>query len=289
MLDKFEAYLKSLNMSENTVRAYVKDVLQFLKFIESSGVGVQDADHATLLRFLSHLTDRDLRSSTKRRKMEAVKTFYRAMCRMGQLKANPAADFQDMPRVEDSNVRFLTEMEYRSLRDVIRGSRRKSSIRDYAILELALQTGLRVSEICSLCLDDIEFSTRTTIGHVRVRKGKGGRERMVTLNDAAERAVKVYMDLRPKDTSYRQLFLSNRLKPCNPLVVSSVFKRYMNRAGINDASFHAIRHTFATQRLKKGVDIKTVRDALGHRSLTTTEKYAHFMQEMMDKQLKDTL
>ena len=75
----------------------------------------------------------------------------------------------------------------------------------------------------------------------------------------------------------------------NPVVISAVFKRYMKRVGINDASFHSLRHTFATQRLKKGTDIKVVRDALGHKSLTTTEKYAHFIQEVMDKQLKDAL
>jgi site-specific recombinase XerD len=289
MLHKFEAHLRSVNMSENTVKSYGKDLRQFLDFIESRGIEVQDVDHAALLQFLGYLTDRGLKSSTKRRRMEAVKTFYRAMCRMGELKENPMADFEDMPRVEESNVRFLREEEYRNLRDVVRESRRKSSVRDYAILEMALQTGLRISEICSLPVDDIEFSTRTTIGHVRVRRGKGGKERMVTLNDAAERALKAYLDVRPKGTGHKEVFLNNRLKPCDPVVISAVFKRYMKRVGINDASFHALRHTFATHRLKKGTDIKIVQDALGHKSLTTTEKYVHFMQEMMDRQLKDAL
>jgi site-specific recombinase XerD len=217
--------------------------------------------------------------------MEGIKAFFRAMKRIGQVTENPFNDFQDMPKVKDRNMRVLTEMEYRSLRDVVRASRRKSSIRDYAILELALQTGLRRSEICSLTLDDIEFSTRTTVGHVRVREGKGGKERTVTLNSIAEAAIKEYMAVRPEDTGFKEIFLNNRLKPCSPMVISAVFKKYMEKAGINGASFHSLRHTFATHSLKKDTNIIVVQEALGHKSLTTTQKYTHFLREMMDSQL----
>jgi integrase/recombinase XerC len=285
MLDRFEAYLRSVNMSENTVRSYGNDVRQFLRFVESRNIGVKDVDHQELLDFLGYLTEKNLRSSTRRRKMEAVKTFYRAMCRMGELEDDPFAGFHEMPRVRDSNMRVLTEMEYRSLRDVVRGSRRKSSVRDYAILELALQTGLRISEICSLSVGDIQPSTRTTAGHVTVRKGKGGKERTVTLNDAAERALRGYMGVRPKGTGHSELFLNNRMKPCQPVAVSGVFKRYMEKAGIAGATFHSLRHTFATHSLNMGTNIIVVQEALGHESLTTTQKYVHFLREMMDRQL----
>lgn len=285
MLDRFESYLRSVNMSENTIRSYGMDIRQFLRFVESKGVGIQEVDHGTLLQFLEYLTHLGRTGSTKRRKMEAVKTFYRAMQRVGELKENPAADFPDMPKTKDSNMRVLTEMEYRSLRDVVRGSRRKSAIRDYAILELALQTGLRISEVCSVSMKDMEFSTKTTVGHVRVRKGKGGKERTVTLNDAAEKALKAYMDVRPKNTGYQELFLNNRLRPCDPVAISRIFKRYIGKVGIAGASFHSLRHTFATHSLKKGTNIIVVQEALGHKSITTTQKYVHFLQEMMDNQL----
>ena len=285
MLDRFQAYLRSVNMSENTVRAYGNDVRQFLDFLASKDMDVQEADHQSLLDFLAFLTHKGLRGNTKRRKMEAVKTFYQVMHRMGQLRENPAAGFRDMPKTEDGNMRVLTEMEYRTLRDVVRGSRRRSGIRDYSILEMALQTGLRVSEICSLTRDDVGFSTKSTVGHVRVRKGKGGKERMVTLNQAAEDALRAYLKVRPKDTGNQEIFLNNRLKPCNPVVISGVFKRYMEKAKIDDASFHTLRHTFATHSLRKGSNIIVVQEALGHKSLTTTQKYVHFLRELMDKQL----
>ena len=285
MLDKFESYMRSVNMSENTIVSYGNDIREFLMFIQDKGVAIQAVDHQTLLQFLERLTQRNLKSSTKRRKMEAVKTFYRAMKKMGEVKENPAADFGDMPRARDANTRVLTEMEYRSLRDVVRGSRRRSSIRDYAILELALQTGLRRSEICSLYMGDVEFSTRTTVGRVKVRKGKGGKVRSVTLNDAAEVALKEYLAVRPKGTDHQEIFLNNRLKPCDPAIISAIFKKYMEKAGINDASFHSLRHTFGTHSLRKGTNIIVVQQALGHESLTTTQKYLHFMEEMMDRQL----
>lgn len=285
MLDKFESYLRSVNMSENTVASYGRDAREFLEFIRSRGVDARDADPGSLLQFLEHLTQRGLKSSTKRRKMEAVKTFYQAMRKMGQVKENPFDGFEDMPRVDDSNARVLMEMEYRSLRDVVRGSRRRSSIRDYAILELALQTGLRRSEICSLCVDDLEFSTRGTVGRVRVRKGKGGKERSVVLNDAAEEAIREYLKVRPRDTEHQELFLNNQLRPCDPVIMSRIFKRYMEKAGITHASFHSLRHTFATHSLRKGTNIIVVQHALGHRSITTTQKYLHLLEGMMAEQM----
>lgn len=284
MLDRFQSYLGSVNMSHNTIKSYVRDVGQFQEFIISRDVTFQDVDQGHLLEFLEHLTARGLKSSTRRRKMEALRTFYRAMLRLGELEQDPFHGFQDMPRVEDSNMRALTEMEYRSLRDVVRGSSRKSGVRDYAILELALQTGLRISEICSLCIPDVHFSTKTTVGYVTVRKGKGGKERLVTLNQAAEKAIKEHLAIRPK-TEYTELFISNRLAPCEPLTIAAVFKRYMGKAGIENATFHTLRHTFATHMLKKGTNIIVVQEALGHKSITTTQKYLHFVREMMDKQM----
>lgn len=284
-LNQFEDYLRSVDMAENTVESYGRDVKQFLEFLEVEELDIRNVNEEVLLRFLQKLTERELTSTTKRRMMEGLKTFFRAMKKMGQVRENPFTDFQDMPKVKDRNMRVLTEMEYRSLRDVVRGSRRRSSIRDYAILELALQTGLRRSEICSLTLDDMEFSTRTTAGHVRVREGKGGKERTVTLNNVAEKAIKEYLTVRPEDTGYKEIFLNNRCKPCSPVVISAIFKKYMEKAGIHGASFHSLRHTFATHSLRKNTNIIVVQEALGHKSLTTTQKYIHFLREMMDTQL----
>lgn len=285
MLDRFQSYLLSVNMSDNTIISYVRDCRQFQEFIGSRDMEFKDVDQGHLLEFLEYLTAKGLKSSTRRRKMEALRTFYRAMQRLGKLEQDPFHGFHDMPRVKGGNMRALTEMEYRSLRDVVRGSSRKSGIRDYAILELALQTGLRISEICSLCTPDIHFSRKTTVGFITVRRGKGGKERLVTLNQTAERAIREYQAMRPRNAEHKELFLSNRLTPCGPLTIAAVFKRYMGKAGIENATFHTLRHTFATHMLKKGTNIIVVQEALGHKSLTTTQKYLHFVREMMDEQM----
>jgi site-specific recombinase XerD len=285
MLDKFESYLKSINISRNTITAYVSDVRQFLEFIRSESGDINSVNEGFLLRFLEHMTMKELKGSTKRRKIEAVKAFYNAMKKKGIIEENPIIGFSDMPKSSDGHMKVLSEMEYRSLRDVVRSTNRHSNVRDYAILELALQTGLRVSEVCSLSLDDLELSTKATVGYVTVRHGKGGKDRVVTLNEAAERSIKAYLAMRPKTATCDRLFLSNRLGPCNPVVIGAVFKGYMRRAGIDGASFHSLRHTFATHSLRKGTNIIVVQEALGHKSLTTTQKYLHFIREMMDEQL----
>ena len=274
MLDQLELDLRSLNMSENTVAAYLSDIRQFVEFVQTKRMNVHEVDHGVLLKFVEHMTDKGLKGSTKRRKMEAVKTFYRMMGNMGIVKGNPVADFRDMPKAEDYHMRVLGEMEYRSLRDVIRGNQRKSAVRDYAILELALQTVLRVSEICSLSMDDIEFSTRTTVAHVRIRKGKGGKERLVTLSEVTEKAIKDYLTIRPKVADRKEIFLNNRLKPCNPAVIGGVFKRHMAKAGISGASFQSLRHTFTTHSLRKGTNIVVVSNVVvsdGNRAEVDTE------------------
>lgn len=285
MLDEFVSYLESMSRSENTIVSYRRDAGQFLDFIRSKGIPPGQVDQKTLLAFLAHLTQQENKGSTKRRKMESVKAFYAAMRRMGQLKIDPFDAFDDMPGLEDNRGRALTEREYRSLRDAVRGNRRKSSARDYAILELALQTGLRRAEICSLAIDDLQFSTRTTQGYVRVRKGKGGKERRVVMNHAAEEALKAYLAVRPRGAAHQEIFLNNRLKPCAPVIISRIFKGHMEKADIHGASFHSLRHTFATHSLRKGTDLIVVQHALGHESITTTQKYLHFVDELMAEQM----
>ena len=136
-----------------------------------------------------------------------------------------------------------------------------------------------------LDMDDVKFSTRTTVGYVRVQKGRGGKERMMTLNNAAEMAIKEYLAVKAKDTQHQELFHNNRFKPCDPNVIGGIFKRYMERAGITGASFHSLRHTFATHSLRMGTNIIVIQEALGHKSLTTTQRYLHLVRELMDKQL----
>ncbi len=236
------------------------------------------------MAFLEYLTERGLTGSTKRRKMEAAKTFFQWLHRTGRIVENPLSDFDEMPKAEERTMRVLSEQEYRTLRDVVRSRWRKSAVRDYAIVELTLQTGLRISEVCHLRVEEVTFGTKTTVGHIAVRQSKGKRDRIITLNPVAEHAIKAYLKVRPR-TDCSHLFLSNRGGSCRPQVLHGVFKNYLKKAGIQDASFHTLRHTFATHSLKKGSNILVIQEALGHRSLTTTQKYVHFIREKMDEDL----
>jgi len=111
-LYQFGDYLRSVGMARNTIESYGRDVKQFLKFLEDEGVDIQDVDEEVLLRSLRKLTERELTNTTKRRMMEGVKTFFWSMKRTGQVRENPFADFDDMPKVKDKNIRVLTEMAH---------------------------------------------------------------------------------------------------------------------------------------------------------------------------------
>ncbi len=210
-----------------------------------------------------------LSASSRARKIAAIRSFYKYLTvKTKQLDNDPIKDI-DAPKIPRSLPRFLTLDESRRLLNVVDG---KNKERDYCILCIFLNCGLRVSEIVGLNLTDIRAD------HLVVM-GKGAKERAVYLNDATAAAINDYLLVRKAVPSLDKnaLFLSNRRKRMSVDAVQSMVKKTVAAAGLDASKYsaHKLRHTAATLMLQNGVDVRTLQEVLGHENLNTTQIYTH--------------
>ena len=287
-LDRFATqYLPGRNLAARTRTEYVADLQDALTYIKEAGgvARVTEVTRGHLERYLAHLDQRGLKGSTRRRKATSLRVFFRFLHQEGYLLASPAEQLVP-PAMEEHQPRFLTEAEYQRL---LAASRHHP--RDLAILELFLQTGIRRSELANLLVSDVELPVKfprgeRVIGVLHVRSGKGRKERTITLNDPACRALRTYLASRV-DSDDPHLFLSKFQRGLGSWGIEDVVKKYLKIAGIDDAAPHSLRHTFATQHVKRGTELPVVQAALGHENLATTSRYVGLVREQMDKRLQE--
>jgi len=149
--------------------------------------------------------------------------------------------------------------------------------RDFAILQLFVQCGLRLSEVTNIQLDDIDISERK--GRLRIVAGKGGNEREIHLNKTVRYAIKEYLQVRPTLPDTNKLFISQLLRPLSKRSIYHLTKKYLEMAGMPEFSCHSLRHLFATNLYNHHKDILLVKEALGHKTLESTLRYSHKSEE----------
>jgi integrase/recombinase XerD len=287
-LDRFATqYLPGRNLAARTRTEYLADLRQAHAYMkEELGVGhVTAVTRSHLERYLASLDQHGLKGSTRRRKATSLRVFFRFLHHEGYLAASPADELLP-PAMEEHQPRFLTEAEYQRLLAAAR-----HHPRDLAILELFLQTGIRRSELANVLVTDVELPAKfprgeRVIGVLHVRSGKGRKERTITLNDPACRALHAYLASRP-DSDDPHLFLSKFRRGLGSWGIEDVVKKYLKIAGIANAAPHSLRHTFATQHVKRGTELPVVQAALGHENLATTSRYVGLVREQMDKRLQE--
>lgn len=268
MFQEYWDYLASRTSSSQTARGYVSDVTFFARWFENTLGETFSPDRITpvdVREYVSFLTAvKRQKPASVARKVRALKNFFDWLVGTGRVKANPVVGIS-LPREARRPPKSLTEQElYRIRRAVYRAD----NARDIAIFELLANTGLRVSELCSLELGDIVLSERK--GKVAVR-GKGNKYREVPLNAQARKAVRRYLEVRPVSQSNR-LILGER-GPMTPSGVYRLLRKYADTAGVH-LSPHMLRHTFATRLLREaGADLVTVKELLGHQDINTTAIY----------------
>jgi integrase/recombinase XerC len=279
-LKAFLAHLRyNRNVSAHTVRAYESDISQFLTFVAAekqskvSELGPADLNPTVVRGFLAELGRRADARSTMGRKLSGLRTFLRYLRREGILDEDPAA-LAVSPRREQTLPAHLSEAEMSQLLDMPSAGDPLGR-RDRAILELFYASGLRLSELVGLDIENVDLRNRL----VRVM-GKGAKERLVPFNQTTERALRAWLKDRiviaepqkkdnPVFVNYRGTRLTGRS-------VDRLVRRYVSQCSTRfGISPHALRHSFATHLLQRGADLRAIQELLGHAQLTTTQRYTH--------------
>ncbi len=285
-LEEYERnYLPARNLAGRTRREYHADLTQAIDFLGGQ-IGMTAADKVErrhLEAFLAELDRRGLKGSSRRRKMASLKSFFGHLADAGTIAADPTQKLIP-PARERTQPRVLTEGEYQRLQLSC-----AHDVRDGAVIELILQTGLRLSEVAALRLNDLEMPARITRegppGAVHVQ-GKGRKQRTITLNWKACKALQAWIALRP-GIEGDWLFITKFKEPLGPRGIQHLVKKHLREAGISGASTHSLRHTFGTHMARKGTHLQVLRKAMGHESLDTTSIYIDLAREQMDKELQE--
>jgi integrase/recombinase XerC len=269
--------------SAHTLRGYATDLAEFRRFLRSARVGDwANVDARSLRAYLAWLHGRGLARTSIARKLAAVRSCFRFLTRRGVLPANPARHVRT-PRLGRRLPSFLPKDESKDLLDA-GFEDTDTGRRDRALLELLYACGLRVAECCGLDLEDVDRRH----GTVRVL-GKGNRERMVPVGDEALAALDRYLEGRVASPGGRKgaagpLFRNPRGQRLTTRSVHRIVGRRARAAGIaRRVTPHTLRHTFATHLLGEGADLRVIQELLGHRRLSTTQRYTHVSPEHLMK------
>lgn len=289
-----------LNKSPNTVKEYNYDIANFLKYIKKqfkltdkkdySDIIINDIDISVMKKitlqdihgYISYMA-RELKSSpaTRARKISAIRVFFKYLTSKAKLlDVNPAQDLET-PKLGHRMPKYLSLEESKKLLNVTIDEESRNNIRNYAIITLFLNCGMRLSELVNINITDIDFSeSKMTV------IGKGNKERTIYLNKSCMKAIKNYLSVRPHDKvksdSRDALFLSERKERISNRAVQDIVKKELQRAGLDTKKYsvHKLRHTAATLMYQYGdVDIRALQELLGHESISTTEIYTHVNDE----------
>jgi integrase/recombinase XerC len=223
-------------------------------------------------------------SSTRNRKTQSIRILFQFLALHAVTPSN-LAERLIPPAIQRKEPRFLTEAEYQRLLRVC-----SHHARDAAMIELYLQTGMRLAELAKLQLTDIDIPKRITpdpdnTGSVRVRR-KGGKTEYIPLNHKACKALAAYLRVR-LEVGSPALFLSQFKQPISTRAIQQRVQKYLEEANITGASVHTLRHTMATHHVARGTDLKTVQETLGHASLATTTIYVSLAKTAQRKALQE--
>ena len=293
-----------LNKSPNSVKEYNYDLNMFLKYMKTnfkltkendfSKINIKDFDIQTLKKittndinsFLSYLAlNQGSKPATRARKISTIRIFFAYLFDQKLIDDNPAIGIKT-PKQEKRMPKYLSLDDSKKLLSVTADENDENKERDYAIITLFLNCGLRLSELVGINISNIDFSeNRLTV------IGKGNKERTIYLNEACIKAIQDYLSVRPKEGvkvdskgSNKALFLSKRKERISNRMVQYIVERELMKAGLDTSKYstHKLRHTAATLMYQYGhVDIRALQELLGHESIATTEIYTHVSNEQV--------
>ncbi len=266
---QFIGHLKGRSRATATIIAYSKDIDQLVSYLSSLGkIEPKDVTLEDLKSFMEKLSKENYTPKSISRKTNSTKTFFKFLKSSGLSSDDPASDLEH-PKFENKPPRILSRLEYRALRDAAR-----ADVRMLAVIELLLQTGIRIGELSKLRLEDLNFEESATL---HVPPFEGTNERIIPLNRPAAESIQKYIEIRPKTQSHA-LFVTKTGKPLLIRNIRTAIDRYFKIAGIKGAKVNDLRHTWVAHQLQSGTSLLVVSKLAGHKRLSTTERYLQFLQ-----------
>ena len=290
-IKNWEAFLYTEGKSKSTVVSYMSDIKIFTNWIkeekkvnEISLKTFKTLVLSDLHKFISYLmkqkndiNEDKYKKSTIARKVNALKSLFNYLCDIHHVK--DITKKLKQPSIDERIPVYLNLEEAQKLIEVIQG---ENEIRDRAIIRTFLSTGLRLSELINLNINDIKIikDSKGNISYYIKPFGKGNKERKVFLKESTIKAINDWLEIRPEINS-PALFLSERKDRISDTAIKTMVKKYLKLIGREDCSTHKLRHSAATMMLAGGADIRSVQEVLGHKNLNTTQIYTHINDEQL--------
>ena len=287
--EQFGDWLQHQGKSSFTVKNYLHDILMFSRWHEQCHGAAPDPARLQSIDLFSYRsflqTEKRQRSSTVNRRVAALKRFADFLLAKEITVTNVGKTVTYLEPPPQSAPDVLTHAQVLQL---FKSVDRTNAIgqRNYALIQLFVQCGLRLKEVSDIHLGDVRIGERS--GTVRVPCGKGGKPREIPLNKTVREAIMEYLAVRPKLPGVKHLFFSQKRKALAPRSIQDVVKKYLKKAGVGEYSCHSLRHLFATNLYNKHKDIVLVKEALGHKRLGTTLRYSHKTKQEVQEALENT-
>jgi integrase/recombinase XerC len=283
-LQMFLRALQGQNYSPKTLRAYGDDLTQFLTFVQKNRVDWDNPlrfQREDIEGFLQFLAGQRMSGITRVRKLAAIRKFFAFLSENTIIAGNPANTVKGARR-EEKEPNILYKEQYKAL--LYEAS---DNIRDYAIIQTFLQTGIRLSELVNLRMDDVDFEHR----FLTVRQGKGKKDRQIPLVDEAVKALRNYVRYRNTELILddETFFLAKNGTSLNVSTVKYIVAKYVKKAGIRKkVSVHTLRHTFGAHKANKHMSLATLQELMGHKKKETTLKYIHLAKTNLRHEMSQT-
>ncbi len=272
-----ENYLKYLeynrNYSKNTILSYEEDIVEYLEYLERECLSLYDVKYSDIRFLLEYYDSLKLKNISVRRKISSLKGFYKYLCRLGKIDDNPFS-YVTLPKKEKKLPQYLNYNEMLEIFDVIDTSS-LLGLRNRLIMELLYATGVRVSELVGIKINDIDINNRSI-----VVTGKGDKTRIVFFNEVTKKVMRKYLSLSEEIRKEDYLIINGHGKGITTRGIRLIMNKVIDETSIiKHVHPHILRHTFATHLLNNGCDLLTVQELLGHASISTTGIYTHVTTE----------
>jgi len=288
-IKEYLTYLESVRgCSERTLEAYANDLSHYENYCANNGIIPENASHYEVQKFIADLSAESMAAASVNRCLSSIRGFYRWRVRVKKRADNPCTALKNV-KMPEKLPSVLWEKEMASFAALPDTAGILWPERDKALILTMYSAGLRISELVSLCMENIS----PTLDDARII-GKGGKERYVFFSEEAKTAIKEYLPSRMEtlvmagiDEKKGSLFISRKGHPISVPGVRWIISRYAQQSGLGkNIHPHSLRHSFATHLVNSGCDVRIVQEMLGHSSLSTTQRYTHVNMEHLKKVYK---